>query len=159
MAGIITFTLSDFGLQSLVDKLPRVLFKPSSAGVKGARMFPSTPVAAVFDSVGNGSVTLESTDGVVPAVHYTVSIEHLQPGGQYTHFDLMGLQVFVPDGFVGSLTDLPGTPLAPNVVLVSLAPPPAGYTGWYMNAPGPGNDPGDPNDPASSGTGILEIVS
>lgn len=159
MAGIITYALTDFGLQSLVDRGPRVLFEPSSAATKGARIFPSTPIESIPDATGRGVVTLESTDGVVPKIHYTVSIEHLHPGGQYTHYDLLNLQLYVPEDYYGSIADLPGAPLSANTVLVSLDPPPAGYKGWYLNAPGPGNPLGDPNDPASSGTGILEIVS
>ena len=59
----------------------------------------------------------------------------------------------------GSISDLDGPDLSAHSVLVSLDPPPPGYRGWYLNAPGPGLPPGDPDDPASSGTGILEIVS
>lgn len=154
----VTYTLTDFGLQSLADKSPRVIFTPSSAGVKGTRLFPSTPIVSIPDVTGMGAVQLEPTDGVIPTVWYNVSIEHLQPGGQYTHYDLLNYRLFVPTTG-GPIGDLPDSPLAPDVVLVSLAPPPAGYRGWYLNAPGPGNPPGDPNDPASSGTGILEIVS
>lgn len=154
----ITFTLSDFGLASLASKLPTVKFVPSGAGVAGDRLFTSTPVTAVM--VGDvGTVTLAATDGVTPTAWYTVQIEHLNPGGEYTHFDLLDFKVFVPEDYDGPLTGLPGSPLEPNMVLVSLSPPPTGYTGWYLNAPGPGNPPGDPNNPASSGTGILEIVS
>lgn len=59
----------------------------------------------------------------------------------------------------GAIQDLPGAPISSATVLVQLAPPPPGYRGWYLNAPGPGEPVGDPDDPASSGTGILEIVS
>lgn len=151
-------TLSDFGLEAFVGMAPRVIFTATGAGTKGGRLFASTPVVAIPDSSGLFSVTLETTDGVVPEVWYTVGIEHLNPGGEYTHFDLLGYRLFVPASG-GPIGDLPGAPLSPSTVLVSLAPPPPGYRGWYLNAPGPGQDPGDPNDPASSGTGILEIVS
>lgn len=62
-----------------------------------------------------------------------------------------------PNG--GPIGNLDGPNLDVYSVLVSLAPPPPGYKGWYLNAAGPGNPPGDPDDPLSSGTGILEIVS
>lgn len=62
-----------------------------------------------------------------------------------------------PNG--GMISDLAGVDLSIYSVLVSLSPPPPGYKGWYLNAPGPGQPLGDPDDPASSGTGILEIVS
>ena len=59
----------------------------------------------------------------------------------------------------GPIGELASKDLTTYSVLVSLNPPPPGYVGWYLNAPGPGMDPGDPDDPASSGTGILEMVS
>lgn len=143
---VVTFTLTDFGLQSLSDRSPRVIFTPSGAGVKGTRLFPSTPIVVIPDSAGAGSATLEATDGVVPAAWYTVSIEHLQPGGEYTHFDVLNLRLYIPEGYNGPLAQLPGTPLSPNTVLVSLDAPPAGYKGWWLYSPAIGqtmplNDP------------------
>lgn len=134
---VVTFTLTDFGLDTLTDKSPRVIFTPSSAGVKGAQLFPTTPIVAIPDAAGNGSVTLEATDGVVPTVWYTVSIEHLQPGGEYTHYDVLNYRLFVPEqgGPIGSL---PGAPLSPQSVLVSLDPPPPGYRGWWLYSPAQG---------------------
>lgn len=154
----VSFTLTDFGLQTLAAKAPRVIFTPSGAGVKGARLFPSTPIVVIPDADGKGLVNLEPTDGVVPVVWYTVSIEHLQSGGQYSHYDVLGYRLYVPvtGGAIGSMPD---APLSPNTVLVSLAPPPVGHKGWYLNAAGADQPPGNPDDPASSGTGILEIVS
>lgn len=133
----ITFTLSDFGLASLASKLPTVRFVPSGAGVAGDRLFSSTPVSAVM--VGDeGTVTLAATDGVVPTVWYTVRIEHLNPGGEYTHYDVLDLRVFVPEGYDGPLSGLPGTPLSPYTVLVSLDPPPPGFKGWWLYSPAAG---------------------
>ena len=151
-------TLTDFGLQSLAAKDPRVIFTASSAGTLGRRLFSSDPIIAIPAADGSFTVDLQPTDGIVPEVWYEVSIEHLNASGKFTHYDVLGYKLFVP--FVGGdIGDMPDAPLSPQTVLVSLAPPPAGYVGWYLNAPGPGEDPGDPNDPASSGTGILEIVS
>lgn len=155
---VVTGTLTDFGLQSLADKSPTVIFKFTGAGTLGSNLFASTPVVVTPAADGTFSVDLQPTDGVVPAGWYTVSIEHLKEGGKYTHFDVLGYKLFVPITG-GALGDLPDAPLSPATVLVSLDPPPPGYKGWYLNAAGPGEPPGDPNDPASSGTGILEIVS
>ncbi|MFJ2506337.1 hypothetical protein [Microbacterium sp. NPDC087592] len=135
----ITFTLSDFGLASLASKLPTVKFVPSGAGVAGDRLFSSTPVAAVM--VGDqGTVTLAATDGVAPKAWYTIRIEHLNPGGEYTHFDILGMQIFIPDDYDGPLTGLPGVPLATNTVIVSLDPPPPGYKGWWLYSPAAGQE-------------------
>ncbi|WP_431863033.1 hypothetical protein [Microbacterium algeriense] len=151
-------TLSDFGLDALTPYMPVVRFTPSGAGVKGKRLFAERPVDATVSSNGDFAVLLEPTDGVTPPVWYTVSIEYLNEGGRYTSYDVLGykLRVPAPGGAIG---ELPDVPLSPDTVLVSLDPPPPGYKGWYLNAPGPGNPPGDPDDPATSGTGVLEIVS
>ena len=61
-----------------------------------------------------------------------------------------------PNG--GPIDELVGDVLSIYSVLVAMTVPP-GYKGWYLNAPGPGQPLGDPDDPDSSGTGILEIVS
>lgn len=136
---VVTFTLTDFGLATLTGKSPRVIFTPSSAGVKGARLFPTTPIVVIPDASGNGSVTLEATDGVVPTVWYNLSIEYLQPGGEFTHYDLLGFRVFVPE-VGGPIGGLPSTPLSPLYVLVSLDPPPAGYRGWWLYSPAEGQE-------------------
>lgn len=151
-------TLTDFGLQSLATKQPKVIFTPSGAGTLGASLFASDPIVVYPEPDGSFTVDLQPTDGVAPQVWYTVSIEHLKPGGQFTHYDVLGYKLFVPV-IGGALGDMPDAPLSPSTVLVSLDPPPPGYKGFYLNAAGPGEDPGDPNNPASSGTGLLEIVS
>ncbi|GEM_PF-5730717 len=134
----ITFTLSDFGLQSLAPFFPTVTFVPSGPGVKAGSLFASTPVKVTPNAAGIGSVELAATDGVIPAVWYEVQIEHLQPGGMFTHFDQLDLKIRIPDGYTGPLAGLPGTPLAPNTVYVSLTPPPPSYRGWWLYAPAPG---------------------
>ena len=147
-------TLLDFGITPLAG-IPTLLeFVPSEAGVKGGNLFTAKPVAVTVDPDGDWSVTLESTDDMVPAgIFYTVRINQGS-----TWWDFYGPKLFIPDG-TWTLDSLPGAPLAANAVLVSLDPPPSGYRGWYLNAPGPGEPLGDPDDPDSSGTGILEIVS
>lgn len=159
MVGTITYELSDFGLATFAGKLPKVMFTASGPGVKGNRLLASTPIVSIPNAAGAGTVTLESTDGVTPEVWYEVSIEHLQPGGKHNHYEVVNLRIYIPDGYYGPLAALPDAPLSAQTVLVSLNPPPPGYKGWYLNAPGPGLPPGDPDNPASSGTGILEIVS
>ena len=150
--------LFDFGMQSLAPFRPILRFTPSGPGLKGRKLFAARPVEVEVSPSGAFAVLLEPTYGVVPEAWYTVSIEYLNPGGRYTSYDILGyrLRVPAPGGTIG---DLPDIPLSPDTVLVSLDPPPPGYTGWYLNAPGPGRPTGDPDDPASSGTGILEIVS
>ena len=135
---VLTFTLSDFGLASLEPFIPTVRFVGSSAGVKGGRLFTTTPVSATPIGGGAYTVTLEATDGVVPEVWYTVQIEHLQPGGKFSHFDVLNYRIFLPDGYEGPISGLPGVPLSPTNVLVSPDPPPPGYKGWWLYSPAQG---------------------
>lgn len=151
---VVTFTLTDFGLETLAGKSPRVIFTPSSAGVKGAQLFPSTPIVVIPAADGSGTVTLVPTDGVVPEAWYTVSIEHLQPGGQYSHYDVLGFRLYVPE-VGGAIGSLPGTPLSPQNVLVSLDSPPPGYRGWWLYSPAQGQEM-PLNDPL---IGELRMVS
>lgn len=155
---LVTGELNDFGLQPLAAKDPRVIFTASSSGTLGRKLFSSDPIVVYPAPDGTFTVDLQPTDGVVPEVWYEVSIEHLNESGRFTHYDVLGYRLFVPITG-GELGDLPEAPLSPSTVLVSLDPPPPGYNGFYLNAAGPGVDPGDPNDPTSSGTGIFEIVS
>lgn len=136
----ITFTLSDFGLASLASKFPTVRFIPSQAGIAGDRLFSTTPIEVTPDPAGVGVVELAATDGVVPEVWYTVQIHHLNSGGVPTHFDVLGLRIFIPTDYDGPLTGLPGVPLGPNTVLVSLDPPPPGYKGWWLYSPAAGQE-------------------
>lgn len=131
---VVTYTLTDFGLQSLADKEPRVIFRASGAGVKVGRLFPSTPIVSIPNTAGEGSVNLEPTDGLVPEVWFEVAIEHLKPGGQYKHFDILGYRLYV-SATGGAIGDMPGAPLSPQTVLVSLDDPPAGYRGWWLYSP------------------------
>lgn len=133
-------TLSDFELDALVGKFPRIRFVPSGPGVRDSRMLTSTPVEVIPDAAGAWSVTLHATDGVVPDMWFEVLVEHLQPGGEYSHFDRLDLRVYVPEGYDGPLAELPGTPLAPNTVYVSLDPPPPGYKGWWLYSPATGQE-------------------
>lgn len=136
----ITGTLSDFGLSPLSGASPRITFMPSGAGAESHRLFSSTPVKVEPDASGAFSVELQSTDGVVPEVLYTVQIEHLSAGGAFTHFDVLGLRIFIPREYDGPLTELPGVPLTPDTVLVSLDLPPQGFKGYWLYSPSEGQE-------------------
>lgn len=151
----LTGTLSDFELDALVGKFPRIRFVPSGPGVNQDRVLTSTPIEVVPDAAGAWSVSLHATDGVVPDVWFEVLIEHFQGSGVPSHWDRLDLRIFLPDGYDGPLAELPGTPLAPNTVYVSLDPPPVGYTGWWLYSPATGQEM-PLNDPL---IGELRIVS
>lgn len=136
----ITGTLSDFGLEPLSDRAPIIRFIPSAAGVNGARLFASTPITVTPAPDGSFAVELASTDGVVPDAWYTVQIEHLNSGGVPTHFDVLGLRIYVPLDYDGPMSELPGVPLSPDTVLVSLDLPPQGFKGYWLYSPADGQE-------------------
>lgn len=132
-------TLTDFGLQALIGRAPKVTFVPSGPGVRARQLFSSTPVEATVLADGSWSVELTPTDGVVPETWYSIRIEHLNPGGEYTHFDVLDWRVYVPaDG--GPIGGLPGVPLSADTVLVGLSTPPPGYRGWWLYSPAAGEE-------------------
>lgn len=147
-------TLTDFGLQTLAPYKPVLKFTPSGPGVKGRKVFSGRPVEVPVASSGAFSVLLEPTDGVTPKVWYTVSIEYLNDGGQYTSLDILGYRLFVPAPG-GAIGDLPGAPLSSDTVLVGLNPPPPGYRGWWLYSPAEGEEmPAD-----ETGIGDLRMVA
>lgn len=147
-------TLTDFGLQTLTPYKPVLKFTPSGPGVKGRKVFSGRPVEVPVASSGAFAVLLEPTDGVTPEVWYTVSIEYLNEGGQYTSLDILGYRLFVPAPG-GAIGDLPGAPLSSDTVLVGLNPPPPGYRGWWLYSPAEGEEmPAD-----ETGIGDLRMVA
>lgn len=142
-------TLTDFALDALNDFPVQLFFTASQAAVKNGRILTDKPVEANVASNGSFSVTLESTDGMIPTgVYYTASIDQ-----GMRHYDVLGLRIYLPEG-EWRISDLPGTPLSAYTVLVSLDPPPVGYHGWYLNS-----GTGSPDDTSKSGTGMLSIAS
>lgn len=147
-------TLTDFGLQTLTPYKPVLKFTPSGPGVKGRRLFSERPVEVPVASDGSFSVLLEPTDGVAPKVWYTVSIEYLNDGGQYTSLDILGYRLFVPAPG-GPIGEIPGAPLSADTVLVGLTPPPPGFKGWWLYSPAEGEEmPAD-----ETGIGDLRMVA
>lgn len=134
----ITFRLSDFGLESLAEFNPIVKFIPSQAGVSGDRLLTTTPIVVTPDPAGIGAVVLTDTDTVTPGIWYEVVIEHLMPGDQYKHFDHLPLRFYVPTGYNGPLSGLPGRQIGTNAYWFSLDPPPAGFQGLWIYTPAPG---------------------
>lgn len=166
----VTGTMEDLQLANAfgTNNHPQVRFIPwsvdggnSRIGVQGSFLFAPRVIVVIPDELTlEFTVSLAATYGIEGIDGYLVETQWVSddpdvPPTGWARVDGI-LRVPPEGGRVGDLIDLNNSPLG---VLVQLAPPPAGYKGWYLNAPGPGEPVGDPDNPASSGTGILEMVS
>ena len=139
------------------DLQPRLFARPLDDRIAGALLAGVSSRATLNATTGAFSIDLESD------LDYRMWMDWLLPGQQDERVEFQARDTAEWPVFNsasgGPIEELPGVPASVSSVLVQLAPPPPGYRGWYLNAPGPGEPVGDPDDPASSGTGILEIVS
>lgn len=130
----VTGALSDFGLQPFPELQPRIIFTPSGPGVAGARLFATKPI--IVKPAGSGSFTVElaPTANIRPVVWYTVTIEWLDPSGNYISSDALSWELFVPSAG-GELSDLITTPANPSLVWVGPTPPPNPQPGYkWLNS-------------------------
>lgn len=134
----VTGKLADVGLEPLAGFSPVLQFAPSEpAADSTGRIFASKPVEVTPASNGSFSVTLASTDGIIPArAHWVMSIGFRNPDGYmsgsgYFSKDFPDWPIRVPAAG-GVLADLIDLPAAPDMVWVDITPPPEGrgYLFW-----------------------------
>lgn len=118
----VTGALTDFGLQPFPELQPRLIFTPSGPGVSGARLFATKPMIVTPAGSGSFTVELQPTANLRPALWYTITIEWLDPAGNYISSDHLSWKLFVPSGG-GELSDLIETPANPSLVWVGPTPP------------------------------------
>lgn len=140
---------------------PQLWFRPEGHDISGGSLLAGVEAKATLNSA-SGAFTVELV--AEPWIRYRPVLRWLlNPSEPNMAMWAWGYAewswTFNPYPSGGTIGNLAGPNLTTYSVLVSLDPPPAGYKGWYLNAPGAGLPPGDPDDPESSGTGILEIVS
>ena len=102
---LITGTLSDFGLNTLSDYLPTIVFTPSSVALVGGRVLATRPIHVTPNAVGYFEVELAATDTLEPTVWYEMQVRWLEPGGGYSHIDFVDFRLHVPPQG-GTLLDL-----------------------------------------------------
>lgn len=141
--------------------MPELWFRPLGNNISEHSLLAGIEAKAVLDqATGSFMATLVAEPWLryVPVLRWITNPSEPLPENwswQYAEWNWS----INPHPAGGPISSLTSQDLSIYSVLVSLSPPPPGYTGWYLSAPGPGGDPGDPDDPESSGTGILEIVS
>jgi hypothetical protein len=135
----VTGALSDFGVQPFPQLQPRLIFTPSGPAVSGTRLFATKPIIVnVAAASGAFTVELQSTDGVRPAVHYKVTIDWLDPSGNYVSADPLEWKIFVPAAG-GTIPDLIATPANPMLFWVGEDPPVNPAPGQYWLKPSSGD--------------------
>lgn len=135
---VVTGTLTDIGLAPLAAFSPVVRFTPSEPAVSAdGKLFASKPVEVTPASNGAFSVTLATTDGVVPtAAHWVLSIGWRNPDGYTTGsgfypWDMPTWPIRVPAAG-GLLADMLDVRASSDQVWVGATPPPEGrdYQFW-----------------------------
>lgn len=119
----VTGALSDFGIKPFPELQPRLIFTPSGPSMSNSRLFATKPVIVAPFGSGSFSVDLQPTMNLRPVVWYTITIEWLDPSGNYISSDELTWKLFVPFGG-GELSDLIETPANPSLIWVGPTPPP-----------------------------------
>lgn len=101
----VTGTLTDYQLNARSGLHPRINFKPSGPGLAAQRVFFSRDNYCTPDSNGDFEIQLQRTDSVSPEVWYDMFVDWLDPEGNFTGADYVGIQIRVvpPGGTVSEL--------------------------------------------------------
>ena len=128
---VVSYTLSDMGLASLAAYSPRLVFTPSGPAVKGSILFASRPIGSTPNTFGEGTVTLSSTETMIPETWYTLTITWLDSAGNYISKDFPDWKIRVPAAD-GDLSDMIDAPAPGYLIWFGPEPPinPSEYTGW-----------------------------
>lgn len=135
--------------------LPRLWFVPSRASAYAGLMSRVEVQATLTATTGAFTVWLENA----PGVKYRPRLDWLIPGQQTEPAELRARGFdewpfeFYPGPFGGPISELLQVDLTPWDVLVQLETPPPSFKGWWLHA-----GPGDPDNPAETGTGDLRRV-
>lgn len=132
----VTGALSDFGLKPFPELQPRLIFTPSGPSLSVSRLFATKPVIVRPFGSGSFSVELQPTTTLRPVVWYTVTVEWLDPAGNYVSSDELSWKLFVPTAG-GELSNLLETPANPFLFWVGDTEPPNPQTGmlWLYTGP------------------------
>lgn len=131
---LVTGTLRDFGLQSLAEYSPQVIFTPSSPAIGGPYLLATEPVVAIPLIGGQFEANLIPTIDLRPDCWYTISIQWLNLDGDYIRKDFLDWKLRIPSALGGEISDLLAAPPNPSQAWVGESPPdnPAPGT-WWLN--------------------------
>jgi hypothetical protein len=124
--------LSDFGAQSLADKLPELEFVPSGVAFgSGNSLLGPDRKRIVPDSDGTFLVDLAITEGLTPDAWYTVVIHWVAVGGTATFPGKLRVPITG-----GTLQQIVEASLASSYVAVSETKPTVAFLYWYQPSSG-----------------------
>jgi len=128
----VTGTLKDFGLASISDRQPQIIFTPSGPAFSGSNILATTPIVATPDGSGAFSVTLTSSATLRPATWYAVRIEWLDSASNFMGVDIVDRLDVPPAG--GAIGDLASIDFNPTSVYASpTAPSSPAVATWWLN--------------------------
>lgn len=135
----VTGALSDIGIEAFPELMPRLIFSPSGNATAATRLFATKPVIVPVNA-GSGSFTvdLQPTTSMRPAVWYVVTIEWLDPAGNYVSVDFLEWKLFVPSAG-GNFEDLIEAPANPMLFWIGETPPPSPTVGQLWLTPSTGD--------------------
>lgn len=111
---VITGFLDDITGTPLFAFSPRIKFQPSGPSVTGPTLWTTKPVYVTPAANGSFTVNLIATDVMQPAVWYVVSVEWLDPAGNYISADYLTWKLYLPSAG-GNIGDLLVTPWNPTL--------------------------------------------
>jgi len=135
----VTGRASDFIWGALNNRAPIIRWHPRSAqgsvSLRNEQLMPHRPVDVTWLNATDWTINLVPTmGGTVPETWFEIEIIELALGEGYTNRWWWPNKVQVPpEG--GAFKDLPGAPISPEAVWVSLDPPPTGWPGWWLYSP------------------------
>lgn len=136
---VVTGDLTDFGAAALTPLMPIIRWHPRTAkgsvSRRGGTLLPHKPIDATILGT-EWTIVVVPTVGTVPASWFEIEIIHLDAAGNFISSWWWAAKVYVPvEG--GTFPTLPGGPLSPDSVWVSLTPPPQGWSGYWLYSPSP----------------------
>lgn len=106
---VYTFKLLDFGLDSLTAFAPTVVFIADQPAFSGENVHITRRVVADLAADDSGSVELVPSVNTTPNVTYTMRIEWLDAGNNFTGMDIIGGLVAALGG--GPIAEMGGIPI------------------------------------------------
>ncbi len=136
---VITFKLNDFGIASMANLAPRVLFIPAGPGIVATApddlLVPSKRIPAVLDPDGvTFTVSLFPSSWSLPVATYRMVIEWLDSAGNFISRDAPPWEIFIPVNDA-NLSDIVDVPLSAFWVWVDGTPQTEPVPGaWWLNS-------------------------
>lgn len=146
---VYTGSLESFGLESIYDLNPEIVFEANkpAVGVFG-QLFATEPIIANPIENGFWTVTLQNTSVLITDdVYYKMTVRWRDPANNYMRVDFPDWKLYT-DSVGGTFDQAVQHPTNPGMTIVSPVDP---GTGYGLNASWLQMDPADPDNPLNPG--------